>query len=68
MAIASTTVETEDPKAELAPAIDVLGDIIERFDEVSDTFEPVDDGTTDKCFISTSYDATRYNWCFILIL
>lgn len=51
--------ETENPQAELAPAIDVLGDILERFDDISDTFEPVADGVEDKCFISTSYDATR---------
>lgn len=30
-----------------------------RFDEVSNTLEPVDDGTADRCFISKSYDATR---------
>ena len=59
IAIASTTVATEDPQAELAPAIDLLGDVLERFDDVSDTFEPVNDGTEDRCFISTSYDATR---------
>lgn len=36
IAIASTTVETENPEMELQPAMDLLGDIIERFDEVSD--------------------------------
>ena len=60
IAIASTTVETEDPQAELAPAIDLLGDVLERFDDVTDTFEPVNDGTEDRCFISTSYDATSH--------
>lgn len=59
MAIASTTVETADPRAELAPAIDLLGAVIDRFDEVSDTFEPLADGKEDQCFISSSYDATR---------
>ena len=59
VAIVSTTVETQNPLAELAPAIDILGNIVERFDEVSDTFEPIADGAEDKCFISTSYDATR---------
>ena len=44
---------------ELAPAIDLLDDILERFDEVSDTYEPVSDGKEDSCYISTSYDATR---------
>ena len=59
IAIASTTVETADPLAELAPAIDLLGDVLERFDEVSDTYEPIGDGKEDSCYISTSYDATR---------
>ena len=59
IAIASTTVETADPLAELAPAIDLLGDVLERFDEVSDTYEPIADGKEDPCYISTSYDATR---------
>ena len=59
IAIASTTVETENPEMELQPAMDLLGDIIERFDEVSDTFEPIADGKDDHCYISTSYDATR---------
>ena len=57
IAIASTTVETADPLAE--PAIDLLGDVLERFDEVSDTYEPIADGKEDSCYISTSYDATR---------
>jgi len=25
-----------------------------------DTYEPTDDGTKDKCFVSTSYDATSH--------
>ena len=60
IAIASTTVETNDPTNELTPAFDLLGDIMERFDEVSLTYEPIADGQQDKCFISTSYDATRF--------
>ena len=31
-----------------------------RFDSVSETFAPVEDGTADRCFISESYDATRF--------
>lgn len=30
------------------------------FDSVKDTYEPVGDGTTDRCFITTSYDATSH--------
>ena len=33
---------------------------IDRFDNVSDTYEPIEDGTKDSCFISKSYDATSH--------
>lgn len=59
IAICSTTVETDHPEMELNPAINLLGNILERFDEVSDTFKPIADGREDMCFISSSYDATR---------
>jgi len=60
IAICSTTVETQDPKSELAPAFKLLGNIIETFINVVDTFEPVEDGRKDKVFITTSYDATSH--------
>lgn len=60
IAIASTTVETADPVSELAPAFALLGTLTIRFDNVLDTFEPVSDGTKDKCFISKSFDATSH--------
>ena len=60
IAIVSTTVETSNPIAELNPGIALLKDIVERFDSVNDLYAPVADGTGDKCFISRSYDATRY--------
>ena len=43
---------------ELAPAISLLGDIIERFDSVTETAEPLRDGTDDGCYICKSLDAT----------
>ncbi|CAM9355486.1 unnamed protein product, partial [Phaeothamnion confervicola] len=58
IAIASTTVETSNPVAELAPALAVIGSVLERFDTVSETYAPREDGTADRCFISESYDAT----------
>jgi len=60
VAIVSTTVETNDPVSEVAPGINLLGPIMERFDDVSDMLEPVEDGTTDRCFISKSYDAASH--------
>ena len=38
---------------------------MERFDEVSLTYEPIANGQQDKCFISTSYDATR---CILFLI
>lgn len=37
----------------------VCFDKMRRFDDVSNTLMPVEDGTADRCFISESYDATR---------
>jgi len=61
IAIVSTKVEGgADPIAELNPGIQLLGPIVERFDSVVDSFEPVDDGLTDRCFISKSYDDSSH--------
>jgi len=60
VAIVSTTVETNEPVKELKPALDLLGPIAEQFVSIVDTFEPVNDGTQDKVFISRSYDATSH--------
>lgn len=38
----------------------MLGHIEEKFIEVVDTYEPVGDGSVDKCYISKSYDATSH--------
>jgi len=58
--IISTTVETKTPEAELKPALDIMGPVIEKFFYVSDIYVPTDDGTKDKIFVSTSYDATSH--------
>ncbi|OMH80236.1 putative secretory pathway GDP dissociation inhibitor 1 [Zancudomyces culisetae] len=60
LASISTVVETDDPHSEVAAAISYLGPIKERFDYVSDIYEPVDDGTHSQAFISKSYDATSH--------
>eukprot|EP01104_Vermistella_antarctica_P000512 TRINITY_DN10672_c0_g1_i1.p1 TRINITY_DN10672_c0_g1~~TRINITY_DN10672_c0_g1_i1.p1 ORF type:complete len:448 (+),score=130.64 TRINITY_DN10672_c0_g1_i1:33-1346(+) len=56
----STTVETDNPEAELEPGIKLLGDILEKFTQVSDIFEPTDDGADSKVFITKSYDAQSH--------
>lgn len=60
IAICSTTVETDNPKAELEPAFKLLGNILEKFWIIKDTYEPVKDGSSDGVFISKSYDATSH--------
>ena len=44
-------VETDDPLAEIAPALALLGPVMERFDNICDTYEPRGDGMADRCFI-----------------
>ncbi len=56
----STTVETANPEGELKPAFDLIGPIQEKFTTVSPNYVPTDDGTQDKIFVSTSYDATSH--------
>jgi Rab GDP dissociation inhibitor len=60
VAICSTTVETNNPKAELEPAFKLLGNILEKFWIIKDTFEPISDGKSDGVFVSDSYDATSH--------
>jgi len=60
IAIASTTVETSNPIQELAAGFAIIGPTVQRFDSVSDLYEPISDGTKDRCYISKSYDATSH--------
>jgi len=58
--LVSTTVETSSPPDELKPGLDLLGPIEDKIITVSDTFAPMADGSRDKCFISSSFDATSH--------
>lgn len=60
IAIVSTTVETKDPEKEIAPAIEVLGGVLEMFVSISDLHAPVNDSQADGLWISESYDATSH--------
>ncbi|MEQ2219569.1 hypothetical protein XENOCAPTIV_020089 [Xenoophorus captivus] len=44
IAIASTTVETNDPEKEIKPALDLLEPIEQKFVSISDLYEPTDLG------------------------
>jgi len=60
IAIISTTVETANPEAEIQPGLNLLGPIKNKFVQVSEVYEPLDDGTGNNVFISKSYDATSH--------
>ncbi len=60
IAIVSTTVETANPVQELEAGMMLLGPVDERFDSITDLYEPLDDGTKSKAFISRSYDAQSH--------
>lgn len=59
-AIVSTTVESAEPKKEVQKGLDLLGALVARFDNIEDTFVPVEDGSTSRVFISASYDASSH--------
>ncbi|CAL8090903.1 unnamed protein product [Orchesella dallaii] len=60
VAMVSTTVETNTPEDEIRPGLALLGNIRQKFVTVSDYYEPVEDGTSNQIFISSSYDATTH--------
>ncbi|RIA98536.1 GDP dissociation inhibitor [Glomus cerebriforme] len=60
LAIVSTIVETDKPEEEIKPGLDLLGPCVEKFINVTDLDEPIEDGSKDQVFISRSYDATSH--------
>jgi Rab GDP dissociation inhibitor len=60
IAIVSATVETAYPEREIQPALDLLGQIENKFVTVSELFEPVDQTFKDNLFVTKSYDATSH--------
>ena len=60
VAIVSTTVETARPQEEVQSGLALLQPLITRFDNIVDTYAPVDDGTASRCFITRSYDASSH--------
>jgi Rab GDP dissociation inhibitor len=60
LVLVATTVETDNPEAELKPGLDLLGAIKEKFVAISDLLEPIDDGVQNQIFVSKSYDATSH--------
>mmetsp|Transcript_16124 Transcript_16124/g.37740 ORF Transcript_16124/g.37740 Transcript_16124/m.37740 type:complete len:456 (+) Transcript_16124:90-1457(+) len=60
VAIISTVVETAKPEEELAPALKLLGPILDKFVQVSEYRVPVDNGTQDQVYVTASYDPTSH--------
>jgi len=60
IAIVSTKMEIGKPEEEVAPGLKLLGQIMQRFTTVATTYEPVGDGSDDKCYISASFDGSSH--------
>jgi Rab GDP dissociation inhibitor len=60
VAIISATVETDAPEKEIEAAVGLLGPVLEMFVNVSDIYEPLQDGSKNNLWITSSYDATSH--------
>ncbi|KAG8938159.1 Rab GDP dissociation inhibitor alpha [Tulasnella sp. 408] len=60
IAIVSTIVETSVPERELAPGLQLLGAIHDKFVSITSLYTPTADGKSDNIFITRSYDATSH--------
>lgn len=52
IAFVSAEVETDTPEVELEPGLALLGPIDEMFIEIHNRYKPLNDSSTDNCFIS----------------
>lgn len=62
IAIASTTVETNDPENELKPALGMLAPIDETFFNISDLYEPTDMGTESEVSLDCGTKNNKGQW------
>jgi len=60
VAIVSTIVETDKPELEIAPGLNLLGPVHEKFVSISPLYAPTTSGESDNIFITRSYDATSH--------
>jgi len=60
IAIVSTIVETDRPEMEIAPGLQLLGPIYQKFVSISPLYCPTSDGKAENIFITRSYDATSH--------
>lgn len=60
IAIISTNMEGNNPQAEIKAGLDLVGGRIVQFDNICDTFVPLEDGSKTRLFITESYDASSH--------
>ena len=60
IAVISANLEGADEKAEIEPAVRLLGRIEQAFVWVSDNWQPAPDNGKDGVFVTSSYDATSH--------
>lgn len=58
--IISASVETQDPQAEIKPALELIGPSKEMFVQVSEQHEPINNWEGENLHITRSYDATSH--------
>jgi len=56
----STTVETGDPRSEIQPGLNLLGNVLHSFYSVQPLYTPRNNPNQDGVFISNSYDPTTH--------
>jgi len=56
IAMVSAMVETGKPELEIRPALDILGNVVELFTDITNLYEPTSTGKDDRLFITKSYD------------
>lgn len=60
VAIVSTIVETDKPELEIAPGLNLLGPLYDKFVSITPIYTPTSSGEADNIFITRSYDATSH--------
>jgi Rab GDP dissociation inhibitor len=60
IAIVSTKMEGKEANKEVIPGLTLMGHIMQRFTMGATMYKPVSDGNRDKCYISSSFDATSH--------
>ena len=68
LAIISTMVESDKPEAEIQPAMDIIGPILEIFDKISDIYVPIDTTFKGNVYITFSSDPRYLTLKMVLIM